>query len=420
MTEAAEPGYDDLAMVLKEMADRFGAAAFKDRRRLVSLLSDRVPEARRDIRVLGSAVDDGVFDILAAARPEQIGLEIDRLAARLETGQGIRNDIALPIVRACAFGLGLGPLPSGYGAGGVPAAPLPRDAGGDGWVGVSEVVPPAAAAPKAAAAVPPVPAARPNAMFSRKWLLRAWLPAAVVLVAAASVLSDQSGRPVPPAADTTPAPAPAAPPSPPPAPPVPAPPPPAPAPRPAPAPVLAPEPSPPPAPAPAPPPPPSPPAPQPAPTPSNFARELDNFGVPPQSTLKNQNVGSPTPTAIPGAQVLTTSQIAAEMQRGSTFLMIDALEGDHPQTIRNAFHIPYAGNGGSFTDGIQSTLNAELHRLTRNREDYPLVFFCQGVACWESYNAALRAVRAGFKHVFWYRGGLSSWEAANGPMQPLQ
>ena len=44
--------------------------------------------------------------------------------------------------------------------------------------------------------------------------------------------------------------------------------------------------------------------------------------------------------------------------------------------------------------------------------DTPIAFFCQGSHCWESYNASLRAIHMGYTHVYWYRGGLSAWQAA--------
>jgi rhodanese-related sulfurtransferase len=46
----------------------------------------------------------------------------------------------------------------------------------------------------------------------------------------------------------------------------------------------------------------------------------------------------------------------------------------------------------------------------------PIVFFCEGVGCWESYNAALRAEKMGFTRVYWYRGGLDAWKEAGLPM----
>ena len=48
--------------------------------------------------------------------------------------------------------------------------------------------------------------------------------------------------------------------------------------------------------------------------------------------------------------------------------------------------------------------------------DAPMVFFCQGAHCWESYNASLRAIDLGYTNVYWYRGGLSSWQEAGLPV----
>jgi rhodanese-related sulfurtransferase len=34
-----------------------------------------------------------------------------------------------------------------------------------------------------------------------------------------------------------------------------------------------------------------------------------------------------------------------------------------------------------------------------------------------SYNAALRAIAAGYSNVLWYRGGIEAWKAAGMPVQ---
>lgn len=101
-------------------------------------------------------------------------------------------------------------------------------------------------------------------------------------------------------------------------------------------------------------------------------------------------------------------------------VLIDALANQHPLTIQGAVYLPYAGQFGNFSDRVQSMLATELTRLTEGHREVPLIFFCQGSYCWESYNAALRAQAAGFAHVYWYRGGLAAWQAAGFPMQPLR
>jgi PQQ-dependent catabolism-associated CXXCW motif protein len=109
-----------------------------------------------------------------------------------------------------------------------------------------------------------------------------------------------------------------------------------------------------------------------------------------------------------------------EMQNNRRMVLIDALQNQHALTIRGAVHLPYAGSFGTFNDRFQSTLANTLNTLVQGHHEVPLVFFCQGIRCWESYNAALRARVAGFPNVFWYRGGLAAWQEAGFPMQATQ
>ena len=46
-----------------------------------------------------------------------------------------------------------------------------------------------------------------------------------------------------------------------------------------------------------------------------------------------------------------------------------------------------------------------------------LVFYCNGTPCWKGYKAADRAIKGGYKRVYWYRDGLPSWEAKGYPTE---
>jgi PQQ-dependent catabolism-associated CXXCW motif protein len=148
----------------------------------------------------------------------------------------------------------------------------------------------------------------------------------------------------------------------------------------------------------------------------NPARENADFGIQPQRILKQENIGSQTPKTIPGGQVINTLALRAALAGGtiggSPFVLIDAWDFNH-ETIPKAERIPFAGSKGNFQDDTQHQLEDKLKTLTGNKPDTPLVFFCQGVECWESYNACLRAISLGYSQVYWYRGGLASWMAAD-------
>jgi PQQ-dependent catabolism-associated CXXCW motif protein len=152
----------------------------------------------------------------------------------------------------------------------------------------------------------------------------------------------------------------------------------------------------------------------------NYADEFTDFGVSPQSTLKD-NVGANTPTSIPGAKTISTTELYAAIQRGtldgSPFVMADVLLDAHPKTIRGAKRLAdKSAYTGSFDDDVQQSLRKQLTALTKNSLAMPIVFFCEGAKCWESYNAALRAEKMGFTRVYWYRGGINTWKAAGLPM----
>jgi PQQ-dependent catabolism-associated CXXCW motif protein len=149
----------------------------------------------------------------------------------------------------------------------------------------------------------------------------------------------------------------------------------------------------------------------------SYADELSDFGVSSQDELKT-NVGSPTPLSIPNGRRVTTSEVSRLLDTEA--IIIDVLRDNSGRhiTLPGAVYIPGAGDGGNFRDRTQRKLAPVLAQLTFRNADRPLVFLCEGARCWESYNAALRAMHLGYRNVMWYRGGLNSWRSADQKMQP--
>jgi len=106
--------YDALAEALLSLVKRAEDGKLTDRRRIAALLSDLVPDGGREIRVLMWAFDNALFDVIESAQADNVGLEIDRLAIRIENNLGARKDIAMGVLQAAAHALGRGPLPSAW------------------------------------------------------------------------------------------------------------------------------------------------------------------------------------------------------------------------------------------------------------------------------------------------------------------
>jgi len=146
-----------------------------------------------------------------------------------------------------------------------------------------------------------------------------------------------------------------------------------------------------------------------------YADETRDWGVAPTDRLRQPPYHAPTPLQVPGARTVQTRQLQALLAGPQAPLLIDVLSEPGHVTLAGAVWISGAGLGTNFLDPVQSVLVPLLAQLTRGDKARPLVFFCAGPQCWLSYNAALRAVAAGYGRVYWYRGGVEAWTAAGLP-----
>lgn len=144
--------------------------------------------------------------------------------------------------------------------------------------------------------------------------------------------------------------------------------------------------------------------------------ETRDFGVPPQSTLRQGQFHGPTPLSIPGASLVTTASLVEAINGGMQMVMIDVLGADY--SIPGAFSAQGLAAPGNFQDRTQQQAAVWLAQITGGNRGIPIVVFCSDPMCWFSYNGALRAVNAGYTNVYWYRGGLQAWQMAGLPLHP--
>jgi PQQ-dependent catabolism-associated CXXCW motif protein len=128
---------------------------------------------------------------------------------------------------------------------------------------------------------------------------------------------------------------------------------------------------------------------------------------------------SPTPGSVPGGQLITTKALMDLMQaRKTPYFLFDVLGG--PEMLPGAIPSVWMAQPGNFNDPMQQQFAQVMQQGTQGRKDTTLVFYCLSNNCWMSYNAALRAINAGYTNVRWYRGGIEAWKAAGLPTQPAQ
>lgn len=152
---------------------------------------------------------------------------------------------------------------------------------------------------------------------------------------------------------------------------------------------------------------------------TGYADEKKNFGTPPVSALINPEYHGGTPTTLAGGKLISTYGLHRMLTQKSKSqpVVINALQGPATELMPGSVWLSGAGSAGRFNDDTQKRLAQHLQSLTDGDKKRALVFYCLDVNCWLSYNAALRAVTAGYRNVYWYRGGLRAWYAAGLPSE---
>ncbi|MBX3635569.1 MAG: hypothetical protein KF683_09325 [Rubrivivax sp.] len=147
------------------------------------------------------------------------------------------------------------------------------------------------------------------------------------------------------------------------------------------------------------------------------AHERQDHGVAPPAGLHTGPMHGATPASLPGGRLVTTRELVALLRGGAKGrpLVFDVLGG--AEKLPGALMAVPAHQAGGFDDAVQQEFGRFLQQVTQGRAERPLVFYCASTQCWMSYNAALRAVRLGYRQVLWYRGGIEAWKHAGQPLQ---
>jgi PQQ-dependent catabolism-associated CXXCW motif protein len=138
---------------------------------------------------------------------------------------------------------------------------------------------------------------------------------------------------------------------------------------------------------------------------------------------------SPVPATLAGARVVTTAQ-AFELwaKGGATFIDVlpqaprpaglpsQVIWRDKPRLdIPGSVWLPDTGYG-ELHASMQAYFADGLQRASRGERNHSFVFYCLA-ECWQSWNAAKRALSLGYTAVIWYPDGTTGWEEAGHPVE---
>ena len=118
-------------------------------------------------------------------------------------------------------------------------------------------------------------------------------------------------------------------------------------------------------------------------------------------------LGTFTPTSLPGATLVDAEQVAKLMREGAVVVDTRNEQEYKARHIPGAVFVPY--HEKSLKDVAYDAAQDDFSGLARLDPSKPTVFQCNGAECWKSYKASRAALAKGFAKVYWFRGGLPEW-----------
>ncbi|EXI76657.1 MAG TPA: rhodanese-like domain-containing protein [Candidatus Accumulibacter phosphatis] len=124
-----------------------------------------------------------------------------------------------------------------------------------------------------------------------------------------------------------------------------------------------------------------------------------------------------TPTSISGARILTVDQARALLdQKAATFVDVRSPLNFGKSHLPGAILVAYKEKS-DYAVGFDPAQDRFDLGLLPADKSAAIVFYSDGTTGWKSYKAAVLAVRAGHRTVFWMRDGFAAWTAAKLPSE---
>jgi PQQ-dependent catabolism-associated CXXCW motif protein len=147
------------------------------------------------------------------------------------------------------------------------------------------------------------------------------------------------------------------------------------------------------------------------------AKTLAELQVPTSKGFRTEKLFDITPQSLEGIQTIGTQELVRRLKQEG-FVLFDVMGSFN--TIPGSKVLLYAGHVRSTAKDdelLEKRIEGLLHTMQPDKSK-PVAFFCTSRECWVSVNAAMRAKKLGYTQVYWYRGGLESWQAAGLPLVP--
>jgi sulfur-oxidizing protein SoxY len=146
--------------------------------------------------------------------------------------------------------------------------------------------------------------------------------------------------------------------------------------------------------------------------------------VPEPAEFWDGPINSATPATLSGGTVIRAQELSSMLKANRVVLIDVSNTTPKPEKLGpQAVWMPpphpvipgsvwLAGVGqGTLDTSLEGFYRQRLAQATKNDVNHPIVVYCHE-RCWLSWNAAKRAIRYGYRQVYWFPDGIEGWRAA--------
>lgn len=118
-----------------------------------------------------------------------------------------------------------------------------------------------------------------------------------------------------------------------------------------------------------------------------------------------------TPTSLPGAKIISAAEARNLITKGMPVYDVRGQEEYDTGHVPGAILVSYKEGSAKEVGFDAADDQFALNKLPKDKNT-PFMMYCDGTICWKSYKSAVMAIQAGWKNVYWFRGGFPEWKEA--------
>jgi rhodanese-related sulfurtransferase len=122
------------------------------------------------------------------------------------------------------------------------------------------------------------------------------------------------------------------------------------------------------------------------------------------------------PHELPGSTLVTADKAKDLIGKGVQVFDVRSANEYAEEHIKGARNVPYKEKSDKKVgfDATQDSFDLAKLPADKNAE---MLFYCNGTECWKSYKAGTVAIKAGYKKLYWLRGGMPEWKSKGYPVE---